>query len=150
MSPHTHMIDALSPDAYRRNGTLDEVINVELTSSLAVRHIFVNGNGGAHQWDTVIGADTIPFGAVFGGHRGDATYHLGVSENGQWRTNPKTGALPELSAGTHHLELIADGAYDGAGVRTVTVMFVDGTTITAPVESSAYPSQIGGGGGASN
>ena len=107
------------------------------------------------QGRTVIGVDSIPFGRVFGGQRGEATWHLGVREHGQWRTRPKTGALPELSAGTHRLELIGEGVYDSPGPRTVTVMFVDGTTITAAVDMAAptahgYASQAGGGNGNAN
>lgn len=132
-------VDLLSADAYRADGTVDEVFDVELRSTLAVRHIFLNGNGGAHQWDTVIGGEVVPFGRVFGGHRGDATWHLGVRKNGAWITNAQTGELRELAAGTHRLELIATGVSDGPGPRTVTVMFVDGTTMTAvvPITSSS-------------
>ena len=148
VSPRYRSLDLLSPGDYTANGNVDEVVDVELTSSLAVKHIFLNGNGGAHQWDTVIGDAPIPFGRVFGGHRGEATWHLGVRENGQWRTDPNNGSLREVSAGTHHLELIGDGAYDGPGPRTVTVMFVDGTTVTAAVQQIAptgcYASQGGG------
>lgn len=151
ISPRSEAMDLVSPDRYVPNGNADEVIDLTLASSLAVKHIFLNGNGGAHQWDTVIGDDPIPFGRVFGGHRGDATYHVGVREDGQWQTDPKTGALRVLSAGTHRLELYGDGASDGPGARTVTVMFVDGTTMTAPVEASGnYPAQMGGRLGAHN
>lgn len=152
VSPRFQSIDLLSADAYRADGTPDEVFDMQLTAPLAVQHIFLNGNGGAHQWDTVVGDEAIPFGRVFGGHRGDATWHLGVRANGEWRTSSATGALPELAAGTYRLELIATGVHDGPGPRTVTVMFVDGTTITAPVETNGncYASQAGGCGGNGN
>ena len=148
VSPRYQGIDLLSPDTYQADGTLDEVFDVELNAALAVRHIFINGNGGYHQWDTVVGDESIPFGRVFGGQRGDATWNLGVRENGQWRTSTRTGALGEIAAGTHHLELIGNGVYDSPGPRTVTVMFVDGTTVTAevaqPAPTSSYASQLGG------
>jgi len=140
-------LDLLSPGEYVADGTLDEVFDVELTAPLAVKHIFVNGNRGYHQWDTVIGDDAIPFGPVYGGRAGGVTWHLGVREDGQWRTNPNTGALRELPAGTHRLELIGNGVPDSGRPRTVTVMFVDGTTMTAEVGPIAGCYEMQGGGG---
>lgn len=144
VSPRSQTIDLLSPDVYRADGTVDEVFDVELTTPLAMQHIFLNGNGGSHQWDTVIGATSIPFGRVFGGNRGDATWHLGVREDGAWITSSQTGALGSLTAGAHRLELIATGVPDGPGPRTVTVMFVDGTTVTAPVAPRVDASKFSG------
>jgi hypothetical protein len=138
VSPRFQTIDLLSPDAYRADAVVDEVFDVELRAPLAVTHIFVNGNGGSHQWDTVIGATAIPFGRVFGNHRGDVTWHLGVRENGDWITSPENGSLRVIPQGTHHLELIATGVADGPSPRTVTVMFVDGTTLTAAVGGNPF------------
>jgi len=147
VSPRFHTLDLLSPAAYTADGTLDEVFDVELTAPLTVKHLFVNGNRGYHQWDTVIGDDTIPFGPVYGGRAGAVTWHLGVREDGQWRTNPTTGALRELPAGTHRLELIGNGVPGSGRPRTVTVMFVDGTTMTAEVGPIAGCYEMQGGGG---
>ena len=62
-----------------------------------------------------------------------------MREDGQWQTDPTTGALRALSAGTHRLELYSDGASDGPGARTVTahgpnrppVVFAATDTLTA-------------------
>lgn len=113
-SPRNFQIDLLSARAFRPDGLPDEVLDVDLISSLAVKAIFLRSHNGLEQWDTVAG----------GGAR------LGVRVNGAWITNPQTGALDqELPGGTHRLELIASGGIYGCG-RSVTVMFVDGTTVT--------------------
>ncbi len=113
-SPLNLSFDLLGTDAYQADGTLDEVFDVEVRSAVAVRHIFLHAGR-------------------------DATPHLGVRANGAWITNAQTGALEPLPAGTNRLELIATGVRDNCP-RAVTVMFVDGTTVTdvIPMTWTAY------------
>lgn len=131
ISPRIFQIDLLSARAFRPDGLPDEVLDVDLISPLAVKAIYLRSLNGLEQWDTVVGDGA----------------RLGVRVNGAWITNVETGALDrELRGGTHRLELIASGGIYGCG-RSVTVMFVDGTTVTDMIPitrtaSSARPGDI--------
>lgn len=127
--------DEMSAGSYAPDGVADEVYFIEIFAPKRIRHIFLNGDGGSHQWDTSIGQDPIPYGPVFGGRPGTTTWHLGVQDiKKQWITDPQTGALQTLSNGHHQLWLYGTGVGSSrAASRWVTVMFDDGTTTSANV-----------------